>query len=51
MAVYNEKLVFCLRHKCSILEFTARLVMNMSGAPRYEDDLVNVIRKYTNVRS
>lgn len=46
-----EKLVFCLRHKPNFLEFTARLAMNMSGAPRYEDDLVNVIGKYTNVRS
>jgi hypothetical protein len=50
MAVYNEKLVFCLRHKNNILEFTACLAMNMSGAPRYEDNLINVIGKHTKVR-
>jgi hypothetical protein len=51
MAVYNEKLMFCLRHKHNFLEFIARLAMNISGAPRYQDDLVNMIGKYTNVRS
>jgi hypothetical protein len=51
MAVYNEKLLFCLRHKHNFLEFTALLAMNISGAPRYEDDLVNVTGKYTNMSS
>jgi hypothetical protein len=51
MAVYNKKLLFCLRHKHNFLEFTARLTMNISGAPKYEDDMVNVTGKYTNVRS
>jgi len=51
MAVYTEKLVFRLRHKHNFLELTARLAMNMSGTPIYDDDLVNVTGKYTNVRS